>query len=787
MTPLPVEAVLPALLAALGRHGAAVLQAPPGAGKTTLVPPALLAAVPGRVVVLEPRRLAARAAAARIAELLGAELGGLVGYRMRGDRAVSAATRIEVVTEGVLTRAIQDDPELPGVGAVVFDEFHERSLQADLGLALVLEARAALRPDLRVLVMSATLDAGPVAALMADAPVVTSEGRAFPVERRHRETPPPAGQGIEAQVAALVREALDAEPRGDVLAFLPGAGEIRRAAALLAGCGAALHPLYGALPFAEQQRAIRPGPGRKVVLATAIAETSLTIEGVRAVVDGGLARRARFDPGSGMTRLVTERATRAEAAQRAGRAGRVAPGTAFLNWTRGAEGAMAAFPAPEIERADLAPLALELALWGSGAPPFLTPPPEGALAEGRALLRDLGALDAAGGITAHGRRLARIPAHPRIAHMLARGGPGAARLAAVLEARLPPGPVDLDAVLRDPPAEARTERRRLARHERGGGRSDAERLALAYPDRVGLRRPERAEGERPRWLLSGGKGAWMERGEALGGARLLVVADTDGHPREARIRRALPITEAELRAVLGDRIAWVEICEWSDRDRRVLARRQERLGAVALDDRRWDDAPADAVARAMLDGARRLGLAALDWTRRAALLRARLAVAGLRDVTDDGLTAALEDWLLPALGGVRTAADLARLDPHDALLGWLSWDERAALDARAPAHHATPLGRRVPIDYGAETPTISVRAQELFGETRHPSLGDRPLRVELLSPAGRPVAVTADLPGFWRGGWADVRKDMRAAYPRHPWPEDPAAAEPTVRAKRRGA
>ena len=783
---LPVEAALPALLAALRGRGVAVLQAPPGAGKTTLVPPALLDAVAGRIVVLEPRRLAARGAAARIAEITGTALGGLAGYRMRGDRAVSPATRIEVVTEGILTRMVQDDPALPGVGAVVFDEFHERSLAADLGLALVLEARTALRPDLAVVVMSATLDAAPVAALMGDAPVVTSEGRAFPVERRWRDRPPPEGQRIEAQVAALVLRALDEVPDGDVLAFLPGQGEIRRAEALLAGCGASVHPLYGALPFEAQRAALRPGPGRRVVLATAIAETSLTIEGVRAVVDGGLARRARFDPGSGLTRLVTERATRAEAAQRAGRAGRVAPGVAYANWMRAAEGGLAAHPAPEIERADLAGLALELAAWGSGDVAFLTPPPEAALGEARALLADLGALDG-GGITAHGRRLVAVPAHPRLAHMVARGGRGAARLAALLEARLPPGSVDLACVLRAPPPEARAEARRLARFEGGPARSDAQRLALAYPDRVGIRRPERREGEAPRWLLSGGKGAWMERGDALSGARLVVVADTDGHPREARIRRALAITEAELRAVLGDRIGWADLCEWSDRDRRVVARRQERLGAVVLDDRRWPDAPAEAVARAMLDGARRLGLPALHWSDRARLLRARLGASGLRDVGDAALMDAAEGWLLPALEGVRSAADLARLDPHDALVGWLDWDERRALDARAPAHHVTPLGRRVPIDYGGERPTISVRAQELYGETRHPTSGATALRVELLSPAGRPVAVTTDLPGFWAGGWADVRRDMRAAYPRHPWPEDPGAAEPTARAKRRGA
>ncbi|WP_281825994.1 ATP-dependent helicase HrpB [Jannaschia rubra] len=777
--PLPIDDALPDLLAALGAGGVAVLQAPPGAGKTTRVPLAMLPHVAGRIVMLEPRRLATRAAAARMAQTLGEPVGRTVGYRMRGASDVSPATRIEVVTEGILTRMIQSDPDLPGIGALIFDEFHERSLNADLGLALAWEARQALRPDLWLVVMSATLDAGPVAGML-DAPVVTSHGRSFPVERRWRDRPPPAGQRVEAQVAALVVEALEATA-GDVLAFLPGEGEIRRCAALLSGVAADVRPLYGALPFAAQQAAIATGPGRKVVLATAIAETSLTIEGVRAVVDGGLARRARFDPASGMSRLVTERVTRAEAAQRAGRAGRVAEGVAFANWTRGEEGGMRAFPDPEIAQADLAGLALELAVWGSDDLAFLTPPPAGALAEARALLSDLGALSG-GRITDHGRALARLPLHPRLGHMVLRGGTGAARLAGVLSVRLAPGLVDLAPVLRDPPPDARAEAKRLKRHEAGSELSDAQRLALAYPDRIGLRRP----GDAPRWLLSGGKGARMDRGDALSGARLIVACDLDGDPTEARVRRALPIAEADLRAVLGDRIAWTDLCRWSARHRRVEARRQERLGAIALDDRPWTDAPSGAVAAAMLDGVRALGVDALGWSKRARLLRARIAAAGLRDVSDAALLAALEDWLLPYLEGVTDAAGLARLDPFDALQAWLGWDDARRLDGIAPAHYRTPLGRKVPIDYGPDIPTVSLRLQEVLGETVHPKVGATPLRMELLSPAGRPVAITQDLPGFWAGAYADVRRDMRGAYPRHPWPEDPTAAAPTTRAKPRG-
>lgn len=779
MSPLPIDAALPDLLAAVASGGVAVLQAPPGAGKTTGVPLALLPRIRGRIVMLEPRRLAARAAAARMADMLGEPVGRTVGYRMRGATEVSDATRIEVVTEGILTRMLQSDPELPGVGCVIFDEFHERSLNADLGLALCWEAREALRPDLAVVVMSATLDAAPVAELLR-APVVTAEGRAHPVERRWRSRPPPAGQRFEAQVASLVAAAL-AETEGDVLAFLPGEGEIRRCAALLEGVAAEIRPLYGALPFAAQQAAIRPGKGRKVVLATAIAETSLTIEGIRAVVDGGQVRRARFDPASGMSRLVTERVTRAEARQRAGRAGRVAAGVAYANWTRGEEGGMRLFPDPEIAHADLAGLALELAAWGSDELPFLDPPPPGALAEARRLLEELGALQG-GRLTPHGAELARLPLHPRLAHMVRRGGPGAAGLAGLLAARLPPGSVDLSEALRAPPPEARAEARRLRRYEAGPALADAARLALAYPDRVGLRRP----GPSPRWLLSGGKGARMEKGDALAGARLIVACDLDGDPTEARIRRALPIEERDLRAVLGERIAWHTLCRWSARHRRVETRRQERLSAVVLDDRPWPDAPAEAVAAAALEGLRALGVGRLDWTRRARLLRARIAAAGLRDVSDAGLEAALEAWLLPFLEGARDAEGLAAIDPFEALQAWIGWEGGQALDRIAPAHYRTPLGRRVPIDYAPEIPTVSLRLQEVFGERQHPTVGSIPLRMELLSPASRPVAITQDLPGFWAGAYRDVRRDMRGSYPRHPWPEDPANAAPTTRAKPRG-
>ncbi|MEM9970445.1 MAG: ATP-dependent helicase HrpB [Pseudomonadota bacterium] len=794
MTTIPIDEALPRLIAALDAHGQAVLQAPPGAGKTTRVPLAMRDAglVSGRIVMLEPRRLATRAAAARMAESLGEPVGATVGYRMRGDTKVSGDTQIEVVTEGILTRMIQADPSLDGIGAVIFDEFHERSLNADLGLALALEVRGALRPDLVLLAMSATLDADPVAALMGGAPVVTSAGQSYPVEVRWLDKPAARDERFETAMARLIRQAT-AEADGGVLAFLPGEGEIRRVAAALDGIDAEVRPLFGAMPFKDQQAALAPSPRRKVVLATAIAETSLTIPDIRVVVDGGRARRAVFDPGSGMSRLVTQAVTRAEAEQRRGRAGRVAPGVCYRLWTKGQDGAHRAYPPAEIEAADLAGLALELAEWGSDTLAFLTPPPEGALAGARALLGALGALDGTGSVTEHGRALARMPLHPRLAHMLARGGAPAAPLAAILSERDPfrTVGVDLDARLKAVASNAtgpdlariRQEAKRLARFAGDAQGSAAQALALAYPDRIALRRP----GDAPRWLMSGGKGAKMPPDDTLAGQRLLVVADTDGHPREATIRLALAISEAELREVLGDQIATVELCEWSARDARVLARQEERLGQIALTSQNWKAPPAEVVATAMLDGVRQIGLlphAAADRFR-ARVATARAGGIDLPDMDDAVLLDSLETWLLPHLGAVRSAADWKAFDPLPALRAMLDWPRMQALDTAAPARFTTPLGREIAIDYVGDAPEIAVRLQEMFGVTRHPTIAGQPIRVTLLSPAGRPVQTTMDLPGFWATSYADVRKDMRGRYPKHPWPEDPTVADPTLRAKRR--
>ncbi|MCA2006980.1 ATP-dependent helicase HrpB [Tritonibacter mobilis] len=830
MIRLPIDDALPDLIDALRARGRAVLQAPPGAGKTTKVPLAILEAglTTGRILMLEPRRLAARTAAERMASTLGESPGQTVGYRVRGEAKISKSTRIEVVTEGILTRMLQSDPDLPGVGAVIFDEFHERSLNGDLGLAFCLEVAGALRDDLLLLAMSATLDAGPVAALM-DAPIVTSEGRSYPVETRWLDSPLPAkARKLDALVDLVTRaEGETRETGGGLLVFLPGEGEIRRAASALEArlpghCQ--IRPLFGALPFAEQRAAIAPvSEGRKVVLATSIAETSLTIEDIRVVVDIGQARRARFDPGAGMSRLVTERVTRAEATQRQGRAGRVAEGTCYRLWSKGEEGALMAYPPAEIETADLTGLALELALWGAEPAdlPLLTQPPAGSLSEARALLRMLGALDGQMRITDHGRALARLPLHPRLAHMLAVAGPESATLAALMADRDPlrGAPVDLALrleALRDlrrfrdrrpyqvktPALQAITSEAKRLRRQSGGqsdttpsaeGRpaapatsdplSAAAMAALAYPDRVAQRR----KGDDARYVLSGGKGAVLENSDPLAAAPYLVVTDSDGNPREARIRLAAQITLAEIRALFADQIHWQDLCSWSKRDRRVVARKQERFGALVLDDRIWKDVPPEATATAMLDGVRDLGLrlspAAARLATRVELLRAE--GHDLPDFSEAGLMATLEDWLLPMLTGVRSDADWKGFDALPALRAALTWEQTQLLDREVPGSFITPLGRKIPIDYASDTPGIEVRLQEMFGVTRHPTVAGVALKITLLSPARRPIQITRDLPGFWSGSYADVRKDMRAQYPKHPWPEDPTQAEATLRARPR--
>ncbi len=801
---LPIDDVLDEVVATLRERRRIVLQAPPGAGKTTRVPLVLREAgiIPGKIIMLEPRRLAARAAAARMAETLNENIGETVGYRIRGESKIGKATKIEVVTEGILTRQIQSDPELSGIGAIIFDEFHERSLNADIGLALSLEIAEALRDDLHLIVMSATLDAAPIAELM-EAALITSEGRSFPVSSEFLPTPLKKGISLEQATADLIETALS-KTDGALLAFLPGEGEIRRVEGLLKqrlNSDHMIAPLFGAMDFAAQQAAIRPVQNRrKVVLATSIAETSLTLPDIEVVVDAGRARRALFDPSSGMSRLITERVTRAEALQRAGRAGRVKPGTAFKLWTKGEDGALAAFPPPEILSGDLTGLALELAVWGGSETDlkFVTAPHAGRLAEARALLRMLGALDAQDRITQHGHALVKHPLHARLAHMVETAGRRSAPLAALLADKDP---------LRGQPADLALRLRAIGGHSKDQPnvdhaalhriRAEAKRLskrlpdkpelspgamaALAYPDRIGLKRP----GDGSRYLLSGGKGAVLSAESALVGQRLIVATDLDGDPREARIRQASAISESDLRTLFDDQIQWQYTCVWSKRDGRVLARQQECFGALSLNDRAWKDAPTEAASRAMLDGIRQLGLNPSNAVRR---LMARAALSSdpsLPDLSEDGLMASLDEWLLPYLDNIRSAADWKGFDILPALEAHIGFDKKRRLDADVPPHFTTPLGRKIPIDYKGEHPEISLRLQELFGVTQHPMVGRKPLKITLLSPAQRPVQTTLDLPGFWTSSYADVREDMRGRYPKHPWPEDPTEADPTLRAKKR--
>ena len=826
---LPIDDVIPALRDALRGAGRAVLVAPPGAGKTTRVPLALLgeAWCTGRVMVLEPRRLAARAAAHQMSRLLGEDVGGTVGYRVRLESRVSNRTRIEVVTEGVLTRMLQDDATLEGISAVLFDEFHERNLQGDFGLALTLQACDLVRDDLRVMVMSATLDTGPVAALLGGAPVIASHGRLYPVETRYR--PPREKQWIDAMAAAAVRAAL-VEETGDILVFLPGQGEIARTATALADAGGTVDvmPLYGAMPLDAQDRAIQPSPDgrRKVVLATAIAETSLTIEGVRVVIDSGLARVPRLDARSGMTRLTTTRVSRASADQRRGRAGRLGPGTCYRLWPEGDDAQLLAQRTPEILEADLAPLALELAAAGIDdvlSLKWLDAPPAGALAQARALLRELDALDDRGRLTAHGRRMAAVGVHPRLAHLVIRGdelghGALACDVAALLGERdifareTAEGDADLaDRVraLRDGEfARARrADRGRLqrvkqegdalrrlidVRRDAAGPDADAVGLlvALAYPDRLAKQRA----GEPGRYLMRNGRGATFAVPQSLGAAEWLAIAELDGDPRESRIWMAAAVTGADVAAHFGAYGTEALVQHW-DAERRVLrVSRVTRLGAIPLKERRLDKPTAGEAAAALMIVVRGEGLAVLQWDERAARTRQRLAFAHRCDpsypgMSDEALVASLDEWLLPALEANGRLDALNRVDVADALTARLTWKQRERLDALAPTHCTVPSGSNLPLDYAnADAPVLAVRLQEMFGLADTPRVGDGrvPLTLHLLSPAHRPVQVTRDLAGFWARSYFDVRKDLRGRYPKHSWPENPLEAPPTARARRRG-
>ena len=815
---LPITDKLGALAGALEAGNRAVLSAPPGAGKTTLVPLYLMKTAwrgDGRIILLEPRRLAARAAASRMASLLGEMVGETVGYRMRLDNRISGRTRIEVVTEGVFVRMILDDPELRGVTAVIFDEFHERSLDADLGLALALDAQSALRPDLRLVVMSATLDVDRIASLLCHPPVIISDGRSYPVEIRHRDRP--GDERVEDAVAATVLKAL-AEETGSILAFLPGQAEIRRVAERLEGKIAPdvmIAPLYGLLSQAEQDAAIRPARAgmRKVVLSTSIAETSITIDGVRVVIDSGLQRLPVYEPSTGITRLETARVSRASADQRAGRAGRTEPGIAIRLWHAGQTAALPAFTPPEILSSDLSGLALDMAHWGVADPGqllLLDMPPEATLKEARQLLVGLGALDESIQLTAKGRRMRNFGLPPRLAAMVlgaSEHGQGrvAAELAVLLtEQGLGGSDLDLDERLRqfrrdrgDRARNARNLAQRLASGfadhtddaSDGPTHSAGALLIHAFPDRIARQR-----GGRGRFVMANGRGAEIGASERLAGAELLVIADLTGKAAQARVLAAAEITRGDIERLTPHAIQTADESGFDLASRQVRARRVTRLGAIVFDEQPLAKPKGDEAARALADGVRMVGLAALPFSRAAEQLRQRLGFLYRSlgetwpDTSDEGLLARLDAWFVPFQSGVTRFQEVSAGSLHDGLMALVPGGSQRELDRLVPTHFTAPTGQSHPIRYDGEEPVLQIRVQELFGLTSHPTIGGGklPLLLELTSPAHRPIQTTRDLPGFWAGSWKDVRAEMRGRYPKHPWPEDPASAQPTARAKPRG-
>lgn len=815
MADLPIHAVLPDLLAALRTHSNEVVVAPPGAGKTTAIAPALLAETwcTGEVLLLSPRRIAARAAAERMAQLASEPVGRTFGYATRMDTRRSAATRVTVLTEGIFVNRIQSDPELAGISAVLFDEVHERSLDSDFGLALALDAQSALRPDLRLIAMSATLDGGRYAALMGKAPVIESEGRAHPLELRYLGRP--AELRIEDVMASAVRRALREED-GGILAFLPGVAEIERTAERLGPFAddIAVHKLHGQIDPAAQRKAIVPaGPGqRKIVLATSIAETSLTLDGVRIVVDSGLARRPRYDRAAGMTRLVTERASQAAVVQRAGRAARQSAGVAYRLWEEAATAGLPRFDPPEILEADLSPLLLACAIWGVADPRslcWLDPPPDAAVAEAKARLTSLGALDGEGRPTLHGRRIAELPLPPRLAHMLIEaerlGALGRAAEVAVLLSERGIGSNDADLELRR--QRWRSERGKRAEAARGlarrwaglvdmsprgsGGEANAPvspatheiglAVALAFPDRVSKRRS--ADGAD--WLSVGGRGFRLDPVSPLARAEWLAVAEVQGVAAGARILSAASLDQSQVETLFRDRIETLRTVRFDRGSKSVMATRERRLGAIRLSSGPDADADPKTIEAALLDAVRTHGPGLLDWPAAVHGFRKRAAFAGI-DLSDEALFARLDDWLPPLLAGKRRLDAIGTGELVPALEGLIGWDAKRRIDQLAPSHFTSPAGSSHAIDYGAEAgPTVDLRVQALFGLKDHPAVGTErvPLVLSLTSPAGRPIQTTRDLPGFWRGSWAAVAKEMRGRYPRHPWPDDPAAATPTLRTK----
>lgn len=816
---LPVTEVIPALMSALATQPRAVLAAPPGAGKTTLVPLHLLTAGwrgDGRILVLEPRRLAARAGARQMARLIGEKTGQTVGYRTRLDTRVSNSTRIEVITEGIFTRMVLDDPDLPGVAAVLFDEFHERSLESDFGLALALDVQAGLRDDLRLIVMSATLDVARVATVLGGAPVIESTGRSFPIDIQYAARP--AGERIEPAMADAIRSAL-ADEGGSILAFLPGQAEIKRTAALLEDRlpdGTLLTMLYGDLPGAAQDAAIQPPAAglRKIVLATAIAETSITIDGVRIVIDSGLQRLPVFEPSTGITRLETVRASRASADQRAGRAGRTEPGLAVRLWREAQNPSLPAFTLPQILASDLSGLVLDCAAWGVSDLSklrFIDPPPDAALTEARGLLRRLNALDHRGQLTPAGRNMRALGLPVRQAAMVIAAnnsgrGTVAAQLAVLMGERgLGGSAIDLDTRFQnfrhekgDRAKKARSLADRILRSlgsSSNAGKADTAApigplLLSGFSDRVAMRQGATDQGHR-RYRLANGRGAFVDELDPLAREPFLVVSDLTGNPQSQRILSAAPVDLDTLQQELSDRITDHDEITFDASSERVKARRQRTLGHLVLAETALAKPDEEAVLQALCSGLRQSGLGALPWNAKSRQLRDRLdwlyrALGDpWPDVNDEALLAKLDIWFAPFQYGVTAFSQIDPSSLSDGLLSLVPHHQQRELDQRAPTHFRTPAGSHLPIRYDGDTPVLAVRVQEVFGLRQHPAIGDgsQPLLLELLSPAQRPIQTTRDLPGFWAGSWADVRAEMRGRYPKHPWPDDPAAAQATRRVK----
>jgi len=815
---LPIDEVLNELIKAMREKNHAVLQAPPGAGKTTRIPIALLASdlFEKKIIMLQPRRLAVRSAAKRLAQHYGDQLGQTVGYRMRGESKVSNKTRIEVVTEGVLIKMIQNDPELNNVSCIIFDEFHERSLSADLGLTFCLEIRSELREDLGILVMSATLDAAPVAKLMGNAPVITSSGKSYDVCPYYLSKPWKFNKTFKNDfiqaISGLIIKAFE-ENEGSILAFLPGAREIKQVQTFLKAKLANdldIYPLYGAMSFDEQQKAILPSCRRKLILATSIAETSLTIKDIRIVIDSGLTRRSRFDPSSGMSRLITERVTKAEAIQRMGRAGRTNTGVCYKLWTKGEEGGLKPFPEPEILISDLSPLAMELAAWGVSNPknlPFLTQPKSSDFQTAQELLRDLGALNDNGKITALGQKISLEPTHPRLARILISGGQDANLVVALIESKDilgPNSPTDfklrIDAMKNSISFEnnnpyainkkASSNVLKLSKRLHPKGQlelSNAQMVALAYPDRIGLSRNQ----NRGQFLLSGGKGAFISASDQLASAKMIVAVNLDGDKREAKLRIGIEILETEFMELFHDQIKFKRICEWSKRELKVITSEEKTFQSLVLSKKKWTSCNPELIAKALLMGINDIGLDILPWTSKTKNFLARANKLNqtsdfLPNCSLEFLSKKTHEWLLPHLVGFRSKGDLEKLNMIDIIKNLFSWKQIEYLNKNAPEFILAPTGTKMIINYSEEQPKIRIRLQELFGLKTHPTIGENnePLLVELLSPAMRIVQTTSDLPKFWLNSYSDVRRDMRGRYPRHPWPEDPMNAEPTRRIKK---